>query len=65
MLSQISDALGQAGLNIHDMVNMSKGELAYTIVDLDAPVPAGVAARIGGIDGVLMTRVVDPVSYSA
>ena len=39
--SQISDALGQAGLNIHDMVNMSKGELAYTVVDLDAPVPGG------------------------
>ena len=58
MLSQISDALGQAGLNIHDMVNMSKGELAYTVVDLDAPVPADVAARIGGIKGVLMTRVI-------
>ena len=58
MLSQISDALGQAGLNIHDMVNMSKGELAYTVVDLDAPVTADVAARIGGIKGVLMTRVI-------
>ena len=58
MLSQISDALGQAGLNIHDMVNMSKGELAYTVVDLDAPVPADIAARIGDIKGVLMTRVV-------
>jgi D-3-phosphoglycerate dehydrogenase len=58
MLSQISDALGQAGLNIHDMVNMSKGELAYTVVDLDAPIPADVVARIGGIKGVLMTRVV-------
>lgn len=65
MLSQISDALGQAGLNIHDMVNMSKGELAYTVVDLDAPVPGEVSARIGGIKGVLTTRVVDPVSYSA
>jgi D-3-phosphoglycerate dehydrogenase len=58
MLSQISDALGQAGLNIHDMVNMSKGDLAYTVVDLDAPIPADVVARIGGIKGVLMTRVV-------
>jgi D-3-phosphoglycerate dehydrogenase len=60
MLGQISDAFGQAGLNIHDMVNMSRGELAYTLVDLDAPVPAEIAARIGAISGVLMARIVDP-----
>ena len=62
MLGQISDALGQAGLNIHDMVNMSRGDLAYTVVDLDAPVPDAVASRIRGIKGVLMARIVDPVS---
>ena len=39
MLGQISEAFGQAGLNIHDMVNSSKGDIAYTLVDLDAPVP--------------------------
>jgi D-3-phosphoglycerate dehydrogenase len=60
MLGQISDAFGQAGLNIHDMVNMSRGELAYTLVDLDAPVPAEIAARISAISGVLMARIVDP-----
>lgn len=65
MLSQISDALGRAGLNIHDMVNMSRGELAYTVVDLDAPVPANVQAQIAAIQGVLMARIVDPVVDSA
>ncbi len=60
MLGQISEALGQAGINIHDMVNMSRGELAYTVVDTDTPVPPAVLARIVGIEGVLMARVLDP-----
>jgi len=64
MLGQISDALGQAGLNIHDMVNMSRGDLAYTVVDLDAAAPAGVIERITGINGVLMVRVVPTTSGS-
>jgi len=56
MLGQISEAFGQAGLNIHDMVNSSKGELAYTVVDLDAPVPAPVFKQVSSIKGVLMAR---------
>jgi D-3-phosphoglycerate dehydrogenase / 2-oxoglutarate reductase len=58
MLSQVSDALGQAGLNIHDMVNRSRGELAYTVVDLDAAVPDGVVQHIAAIPGVLMARTI-------
>src|SRR5690606_38288290 len=60
MLGQISEAFGQAGLNINDMINSSKGDLAYTLVDLDAPVPADLVARIGSISGVVMARLVDP-----
>jgi D-3-phosphoglycerate dehydrogenase len=60
MLGQISETLGEAGINIHDMVNMSRGELAYTVADLDSPVPEAVRARIAGIKGVLMTRMVPP-----
>jgi D-3-phosphoglycerate dehydrogenase len=59
MLGQISEAFGQAGLNIHDMVNSSKGELAYTVVDLDAPVPAVILKHVAGIKGVLMARLMD------
>jgi D-3-phosphoglycerate dehydrogenase len=58
MLGQISEAFGHAGLNIHDMVNSSRGELAYTVVDLDAAVPREVVERIAGIPGVLMARLV-------
>jgi D-3-phosphoglycerate dehydrogenase / 2-oxoglutarate reductase len=58
MLGQISETLGDAKLNIHDMVNRSRGDLAYTIVDLDAPVPDAIRAKIAAIPGVLMTRIV-------
>lgn len=60
MLGQISEAFGQAGLNIHDMVNMSRGGLAYTVVDLDSPVPETVKQRVAAIQGVLMARIIDP-----
>ena len=58
MLGQISEALGQAGLNIHDMVNSSRGELAYTVVDLDSPVLAAVLQQVASTTGVLMARLV-------
>jgi D-3-phosphoglycerate dehydrogenase len=48
--------MAQAGLNIHNMLNKSKGEMAYTLVDVDSSVPAGVCDRISGIDGVLSVR---------
>jgi D-3-phosphoglycerate dehydrogenase len=53
MLGQISTALAQAGLNIHNMMNKSKGDVAYTMVDVDSPVPDAVIAAISGIEGVL------------
>ena len=58
MLGQISETLGEAKLNIHDMVNRSRGDLAYTVADLDAPVTDAVRQKIAAIPGVLMTRVV-------
>jgi D-3-phosphoglycerate dehydrogenase len=59
MLSQISTDLGKAGLNIVDMLNKSRGDLAYTVVDVDRPVPDNVAAEIAIISGVLAVRVVE------
>ncbi|HKQ30194.1 MAG TPA: phosphoglycerate dehydrogenase [Burkholderiales bacterium] len=60
MLGQISEAFGQAKLNIHDMVNMSRGDLAYTVVDLDNPIPESVVKHICAIKGVLMARLIEP-----
>ena len=56
MLSQMSMAMGEAKLNIHTMVNKSRGEMAYTVLDVDSAVPADVIGRIGSIAGVLAVR---------
>jgi D-3-phosphoglycerate dehydrogenase len=56
MVGQISTFLADAGLNIEDLLNKSRGELAYTIVDLDAEVPESVVEQIRGIEGVLKVR---------
>jgi D-3-phosphoglycerate dehydrogenase len=56
MLGQISTAMAQAGLNIHNMVNKSRGEMAYTLVDVDSPVPPALLAALGAIQGVLSVR---------
>ncbi|WP_119352440.1 phosphoglycerate dehydrogenase [Azohydromonas sediminis] len=56
MLGQISTAMARAGLNIHNMVNKSRGEMAYTLVDVDSPVNDAVLAELRRIDGVLSVR---------
>ena len=56
MLGQISTAMAQAGLNIHNMVNKSRGDMAYTLVDVDSPAGDSVMAALKGIEGVLAVR---------
>jgi len=56
MLGQISTTMAQAGLNIHNMVNKSRGEMAYTLVDVDSAVVPEVLAGLSAIPGVLMVR---------
>jgi D-3-phosphoglycerate dehydrogenase len=58
MLGQISTTMAQAGLNIHNMVNKSRGEMAYTLVDLDSAAAAEVISRIAAIKGVLAIRAI-------
>ncbi len=59
MLGQISTELADAGLNILDMLNKSRNELAYTLVDVDQPVPDTVIRSIGAIEGVSAVRTLD------
>jgi D-3-phosphoglycerate dehydrogenase len=56
MLGQISTTMAQAGLNIHNMVNKSRGDVAYTLVDVDSTVDAAVLAKVQSIEGVLSVR---------
>jgi len=58
MVSQISSALGEANLNIIDLLNKSRGEYAYTLVDLGDRVPQETLAKIRAINGVLSARVI-------
>jgi D-3-phosphoglycerate dehydrogenase len=56
MVGQISTCLAKAGLNIEDLLNKSLGDLAYTIVDLDGPVPDETIDALRQIEGVLALR---------
>ena len=56
MVGQISSAMAKAGLNIHNMINRSKGEMAYTLVDVDSPVSEGLIDELVKIKGVLAVR---------
>ncbi len=56
MVGQISSVLAAAGLNIHNMVNKSKGDMAYTLVDVDSAVTAAVMQQLAAIAGVLAVR---------
>ena len=56
MLGQISTTMAHAGLNIHNMVNKSRGEMAYTLVDVDSPPSAAALAALGAIAGVSCVR---------
>src|ERR1051326_8870885 len=56
MLSSISHTLGRRKINIHNMLNKSKGEMAYTLVDADSPVPSDVIKELAALNGVLAVR---------
>lgn len=56
IIGQVSSRLGDAGLNIADLLNKSRGNLAYTVVDLDGAPADTVLAKIRGITGVLGVR---------
>ena len=58
MVGQVSGALADANLNILDLVNKSRGDVAYTLVDLNSPVPEDTLKRIREIEGVLFARVI-------
>ena len=58
MVGQVTVAIADANLNILDLVNKSKGEVAYTVVDLNSPVPEDTLVRIRSIAGVLSARVI-------
>lgn len=58
MITKFTGCFGEAGINISDMTNKSRGEVAYTMLDVESPVTEEMAARLAAIAGVFRVRVV-------
>ncbi|MEI6146695.1 MAG: phosphoglycerate dehydrogenase [Methylococcales bacterium] len=58
VVGHISSILGAAGLNILDLLNKSRGDYAYTLVDIHAAASEEVVEQLRAIDGVLSVRVI-------
>ncbi|MDR1619312.1 MAG: phosphoglycerate dehydrogenase [Clostridiales bacterium] len=59
MVGQISSAVAAANGNIANMINASRNEIAYTLMDLDDALPEAVTAKIQAIDGVIRIRTIN------
>jgi D-3-phosphoglycerate dehydrogenase len=59
MVGQITTALAKHDININDLLNKSRGEIAYTLVDVDQDLPAEMVDELAAIPGVLATRVIE------
>ncbi|MBQ0042292.1 MAG: phosphoglycerate dehydrogenase [Lachnospiraceae bacterium] len=58
MITQFTACIGEAGINISDMMNKSRGEVAYTVLDIESKATDDIVAKLNAIDGVFRVRVV-------
>lgn len=58
MITKFTACFGDEGINITDMMNKSRGEVAYTMMDLEAPATAEMINKLNAIEGVFRVRVV-------
>lgn len=58
MITQFTAAFGMAGINISDMTNKSRGEYAYTLMDIEKSADDKIIGQLNNIDGVFRVRVV-------
>lgn len=58
MISSFTRVFGDAQLNISNMANQSKGDYAYTLIDIETPAPQDIVSRLEALDGVLKVRIV-------
>ena len=58
MIAKISSAVGDAGFNIHHLRNESKGDLAYTLMDVECKISEDIIDKFRDIEGVLKARLV-------
>lgn len=58
MISQFTKVLGDAGVNIANMINKSKGDFAYTMIDVTSPISKEVAQALKSIEEVYRVRII-------
>ena len=58
MISQLTTCIGAAGINIAEFVNKARGEVAYTMMDIEQPVTEEVIAKLESIEGVFKARII-------
>ena len=58
MISEITGACSAENINIHEMLNKSKGDYSYTMLDLDSKVTDAVVKKLEGIEGIIKVRVI-------
>lgn len=58
MVGQVTSILAEAGINIVDMMNKSRGDIAYNLVDVEGDIPDGLIEKLVAVEGVLSVRVV-------
>ncbi|MGN0614557.1 MAG: phosphoglycerate dehydrogenase [Porcipelethomonas sp.] len=58
VIAKITSACGDAGLNIENMVNASKKDYAYTMLDIAGDVSDAVAEKMQGVDGIIRVRII-------
>ncbi len=58
MITKFTACFGDEGINITDMTNKSKGEVAYTMIDLESPATEDMIGKLQSIQGVFRVRVV-------
>ena len=59
MITKFTGCIGENGINISDMTNKSKGEFAYTMLDVESPATPELVEKLSAIDGVFRVRVVN------
>ena len=58
MVSQMTGVLAREGLNIEEMVNKSRGQVAYTVFDLNEEISEQALEDLRSIQGIIKVRVI-------
>ena len=58
MITKFTAMMGDAGINISEMANKSRGDVAYTMYDVDSPLPEDIVEQMESINGVLKARII-------